>query len=82
MSAAEQISKMTYREYAADFVNTHRWDEWCDEMYWERNFNSDELLNAMELEARENGVELTDGDSFDYDKYFYDAYQNTEKGLS
>lgn len=54
----------------------------CDEMYWDGGFSLKECLNLMNRMAKKLNVVLSDVEEFDGDKFFYDWYRNTEKGLS
>lgn len=65
-----------------DFADREDFSEMCDEMYWEDNFDADRFLDALVFRASEQRVRLTDIFEWDYDKYFWNMYRCTEKGLS
>lgn len=69
-------------DYAEIFCGSRAFSILCDEMYWERNFSSELCLKEMLRESANDYYEITDLESFDYDKYFHNAYMCTEKGLS
>lgn len=52
------------------------------EMYYDSGLNTDKLMNCIERWARDDDYELSDIDSFDYDKYLTNFYNCLEKGLS
>lgn len=70
------------RDYAEGFVETREFNTYVDEAYWERNFSTDVCLDWMLDRAKQEQIELTHVEDFDYDTFFYNAYQCTEKGLS
>lgn len=57
-------------------------DEVMDSMFWGDGLNTDTLLKIGLKEAEADEIELTGLDTFDYDDFFYNAYQCAEKGLS
>jgi hypothetical protein len=50
--------------------------------FWERSFNCEKVFNDMQKSADSLGIKLTDTEEFDYDTFFWNVYQCTEKGLS
>lgn len=75
------MTKLTCAE-ALESLYDHSWDTLFDEMYWERNFDSELCFVILKREAREHKIELTDVDTCDYDELFFNTYNNCEKGLS
>lgn len=73
---------MSVEDYAYDYSMTHRFATCCDEQHWEDGVNTEWFWNDMLDLAAKEGLQLTGTDDFDYDKFFYSAYQDTEKGLS
>ena len=53
-----------------------------DEQFWDQYFNADKYLDLILTQADNQGIELTGVDSFDYETWAYEVYQNAEKGLS
>ncbi len=70
------------KDYAEGFVETHDFNEYIDESYWDRDFDTDHCLEWMLSDAKKEGYELTNVDAFDHDGFFYNVYKCTEKGLS
>lgn len=68
--------------YFETLMNDGFFDEVMDSMHWSDSFNTETLLQIGLKEAAADEIELTGLDSFDYDTFFYNAYQCTEKGLS
>lgn len=77
------MTEMTCEDFFHSYMDSgNYWNTLADEMYWGRNFSADRCFASMKrLAAREN-VTLTDVKMFQYEDFFYNAYQNTEKGLS
>lgn len=73
---------MTCEEYGEHFFMTYKFDQICDEMYWEGGVNTDRLFEIMRADAEAEGIVLSDSSEWDYDTFFYNAYQCAEKGLS
>lgn len=73
---------MTCQDFIDILVNEYFYDGMIDDDYWNDDFDSEWYFDATLKEARERGVTLSDADTFDYDKEFYEMYRNTEKGLS
>lgn len=65
-----------------DAIETYadQWSELCDEMYWEGGLNYGLAFRCLEAWARRDGYTLLAQGS-DEDTV-YQAYINTEKGLS
>jgi hypothetical protein len=69
----------------ADFFDAcldNDWDSFADEMYWSDSYNSDACFDWLKARADREGVILTDVEEFEYDKFFWNTYRDTEKGLS
>lgn len=74
---------MTCEEFFESYVNgDYKFDTLIDEMYWDGDVNTDYLFKYLVDSAKKNEVVLSDVDTFDYDSFLYDVYENTEKGLS
>lgn len=72
---------MNMATYFIDVVSmSDRWSELCDQMYWERNFSDDRCMDLLLAMANEDGMLFASDDPCDVD--FYEAYKDTEKGLS
>jgi len=87
IEAMERVVNATEEMSCADFFesymdNYHDWDTFADEMYWEDSFSSDKCFEKMKHLAKKHNVKLKDEHTFDYDKFFYQTYKDTEKGLS
>ena len=74
--------KMTCEQFFDKHYDDHDLSSWIDEMYWERSFSSEKIFNDMVKAADSLKIELTDKDDFDYEEFFWNVYQCTEKGLS
>lgn len=72
------MKSMTFEQFA----DTEDYNEIIDEMYWEDNYSSERLFERTILAATKEGVIITDKDDCDYDGYFWNVWQCTEKGLS
>lgn len=72
---------MKCREYF-DSCFEQKADDYIQEAYWERNFNTDTLFDMMIRDAKRKGISFEDEEEWNYDKFFYDLYKDTEKGLS
>lgn len=68
--------------YADYFADTNWMNEYIQESYWEDNFSTRHCLEAMLASAKADNLELIGLDEFDYDTFFYNAYDCAEKGLS
>ena len=73
---------MKIRDYCEELWDNGFYDEMIDEAYWQQSFSSHKMFNATLAEASRNGIELVGINTFDYDTYFTDGYNATEKGLS
>lgn len=52
------------------------------EQYWEGGINTQALAETLEIVAREAGIKITDLETYDLDKHFFNWYHCIEKGLS
>lgn len=78
---------MRYKQYelkCADYADQHDdyFVELICEMHDARNFSSEKCFDLLLWKAEQEGVELVDSDTWDYDAYFQNFYDCTEKGLS
>lgn len=74
---------MTCEEFFEAYIMDDRnLDAMIDEMYWTDDFDSEAMFDYLKQEAKKNHVTLTDEEEWDYDKFFYTIYKETEKGLS
>lgn len=74
---------MTCLDYIEMVDSTDYWlSGLCDEMHWEGGVDTERLFEYVVDRATQEGVTLTDVDSFDYDAVLYNIYESTEKGLS
>lgn len=73
--------KMTCEDYYETYL-VYPIMDYIDEMYWEKNYSAERLFNFLLKHAASQSIVLTDADYFDYDGFFWNVYQNTEKGLS
>lgn len=68
------------------FAERMDFDTWLstyiDESHWDDSFDTEFAFERLIASAEHNGVRLTDADTWDYDRYFWNAYQCAEKGLS
>ncbi len=53
-----------------------------DEAYWGDNFKAERFFNVLKEEATKRSVTLSDIEEFDYEDYYWNLYENSEKGLS
>jgi hypothetical protein len=74
--------KMKCEDLADKLANGDRFDTYIQESFWERNFKTSACLEILVDEANERSIQLVDLDEWDFDKYFYNMYRCTEKGLS
>lgn len=64
-------------------VNNGLWDKYCDEAYWDHDFNIERAFAWICDQASGLHITIIDVDSIDYGTFLYVyAYENTEKGLS
>lgn len=57
-------------------------DALIQEMYWDGGCNQKKLFQRLKTLAKERYVNLGDAEEFDYEKFFTQVYDETEKGLS
>lgn len=77
------MCEMTCEEFFESYMDAgNHWNTLADEMYWEGRFSADQCFASMRRMAEREGVTLTDVAAFQYEDFFYNAYRNTEKGLS
>lgn len=69
-------------EYANEYVNDDAFSEYAQHAFYSRTFDTELAFELMLRSASRQNVLLTNVDSFDYDEFFYQAYLDTEKGLS
>ena len=74
---------MTCEEfYDADSAVSYIYETVIQEQYWEDGYDGQQLFALLKERAAEQGITLTDIETFNDDRFFYDVYQCTEKGLS
>lgn len=73
---------MTCADFFLSYCDGIEWDSLCDEMYWGDSYSSDLCLEWLKRRAEQEEIKLTDLDDWDYDRFFYQTYRDTEKGLS
>ena len=74
---------MTCEEfYDADSNVSYIYETVIQEQYWADGYDGRQLFALLKKRAAEQGVTLTDIVTFNDDRFFYDVYQCTEKGLS
>jgi hypothetical protein len=66
-----------YDSHCSDWV-----DEMMQEQFWDGGVDTNKITDAFLAWAYQKNIQLTDLESFDSDKFFYNIYQCTEKGLS
>lgn len=69
-------------DYANDYVNEDSFNEYVQHAFYTRDFDAETVLEMMIRDAARHNVLLKDIHNFDYDEFFYQAYLDTEKGLS
>jgi len=69
-------------KYALEFVMGDRFDEYVQDSYWRRNFDSELIFDLMLHEANSENIILDGVENFDYDNFFHAAFEHMEKGLS
>lgn len=79
-SVAAYESSMTCEDFFE--CDSDEFYTYIDEMHLGDNYSADKLFEFMKKNAEKAKVALTDKDTFDYDDFFWDAYQAAEKGLS
>ncbi len=57
-------------------------DDWVQEAYWNNDWNTDKVFEAMQKSAAEKGIILSDCETWDSDKFLHNVWKCTEKGLS
>jgi hypothetical protein len=70
------------KDYADDFSMSKAFEDYIDSAYWSDSFDTEEAFQMMMDSAQENGILLDNVDEFDYDRFFYEIYKDSEKGLS
>ncbi len=73
---------MSILDFAEQFVDTRDFEDYMQDAHWTLDFKTHIAFELMLEAANSEGVQLTDTQSFDYDKFFWNVYQNSEKGLS
>lgn len=63
-------------------INESDINEYIQESYWSEDFSVEVLEKILIEMAKDDGIILSDLDSFDWDKELRNIYQWTEKGLS
>lgn len=76
------MKTMTYLEFAETLANNDFFDDYIQDSFWTKEFKTSKCLAMMETEAKQQKITLTNEEDFDYDKFFFDLYNCTEKGLS
>jgi hypothetical protein len=75
------VESMSCAEFFLAYLDSD-WDSFADEMYWSDSYSSDACFDWLKARADREGVILTDVEEFEYDKFFWNTYRDTEKGLS
>lgn len=75
-------NKLTCEEFFEKYFDNDSFNIMLEEMYWEKNFNAHFLFEQMKKLALNLGVDLVDENDWEYSIFFYNIYNNTEKGLS
>ena len=70
---------MTCKKYADYLDNEMFFDDLCQEQALEGRFNAGQFFTKMLDKASDEMINLSDKASWDYYKYFYNLYENTEK---
>ena len=73
---------MNILTYCERIANGHDYDNIIQDMYWRDEFDAEFLFDFTLNCAIEENVLLTGVEEFDYETYFRDMWNNTEKGLS
>jgi hypothetical protein len=82
MNTAKKFEVMTCEEFFESYMDGSDWHSLVDDMYWTDAYSSDRCFDRMKLMAKANHVLLKDEDTWSYESFFWNAYKNTEKGLS
>lgn len=75
-------NELTCEEFFEKYFDNDSLNIMIEEMYWEKNFNAHFLFEQMKKSALNLDVDLVDENDWEYDIFFYNIYNNTEKGLS
>jgi len=73
---------MSAIDFAERFIDTVNWRMLVDDMHWTDSFSAERCRNLMLFEATYQNKELTGLEEFDYETFFWEAYQAEERGLS
>lgn len=73
---------MTCAQYAEHLDGKGGYSQIIDELYWSGGCDTKTLFLYTQKCAEADGIILIDVDEFEYDPYFWDLYQSSEKGLS
>lgn len=85
MTAAEKLSKAKFKMSCAEFYEAIAVDEIdgvIQDLYWDGGFSADDLFLALRRLAAKVGVELTDADDWEFERFFWEVWKSAEKGLS
>lgn len=63
-------------------IDRYAFDEIIDDMFWSQDYDSKRLVDKLLDYANDYGYELADYDDWDYETYFRELYECSEKGLS
>lgn len=75
-------TQMSCRAFADLLDNTYFFDDVVDGAFWNKSFKSETFFEAMKAEAERRDISLSDSEEWDYENYFWNLYQCSEKGLS
>lgn len=73
---------MNIFDFCENLADHNFYDEMIDEAFWLQEYRSWDFMQVTLNEAIKLQIKLEGVEEFDYDTYFSDLYNNTEKGLS
>ena len=81
-----KIASSTPKMTCLEFAERREFDEWLstyiDETCRNDEFSTDYAFDRLQDDAERLGVQLTDLETWTYDRYFDNAYRVAQKGLS
>ena len=79
---SNETKTMSFEEFAGHLYSEGFYDLVFDEMHWSDGYSSSALLNMTAERAKRDEVTIADLETCDYDRWFFQTYKTTEKGLS
>lgn len=77
------MRNMKFEDFFDKYIfNNGSWDTYCDEAHRSQDFSTERAFMWICDQAMGLHIAITDMGSIDYDKFLYECYNNTEKGLS